>query len=325
MNLKPIDLGSGILLFKNVLKDKVATYEFIKNSKNGDDPYFNKDTWKDWRPWGNYSKAYPMQDHSYKKDSSFGAALQRECLDVFFEILNIYRDNYFDDEYFEKNKIPKFIPKSLDDLEENGNRNGVLMADLVVFETNTNSSKNWQMDIHQDVIKGGAYDQNHSFNFNIYINDDYEGGDIIFFKHENVEKVPYVDAISGETGEAWLVEDYFEYKMQAGDGLIFPVDVYHGVKRLKEGNSKYYIRQFLSYFDGSVKIEKRREYNKIENPTMTFQEYLDAYENKLKAERITPEIFSSLDSIAIDRHNDPNHTIVPCVIKTRKDISSLID
>ena len=53
MNLKPIDLGSGILLFKNVLKDKVATYEFIKNSKNGDDPYFNKDTWKDWRPWGN--------------------------------------------------------------------------------------------------------------------------------------------------------------------------------------------------------------------------------------------------------------------------------
>jgi hypothetical protein len=324
MSLKPIDLGNGILLFKDVLKDKKATYEFIKNSKNGSDPYFNKDTWKDWRPWGNYSKAYPMDNHSYKNDNSYGAELQKECLNVFFEILKIYKNQYFDSKYFEKNNIPKFIPESINDLETNGINNNVLMADFVIFETNINSSKNWQMAIHQDVIKGGVYDQNHSFNFNIYINDDYEGGDIIFFKHENVEKHTYIDSVSGEVGEAWLVEDYFEYKMQAGDGLIFPVDVYHGVKKLKEGNSKYYIRQFLSYIDGSVKHEKRKEYEQIKNASMTFEEYLNEFENELKSNRINPEIFNSLDSIAIDRNNDPNHTVVPCIIKSKKDISSLI-
>lgn len=324
MNLKPIDLGSGILLFKNVLKDKNATYEFIKNSKNSDDKYFGKEIWRDWQPWGNYAKAYPMDDRSYLNDSSQGAELQKECLDIFFEILKIYKNDFYDLEYFEKNNIPKNIPTSLKELDQDTSPHRVMMADFVIFETNKNASASWQMDIHQDVIKGIPADQNHSFNFNIYINDDYEGGEIIFFKHENIEKVPYTDSISGETGEAWLVEDYFEYKMQAGDGLIFPVDIYHGVKKLKGDNSKYYIRQFLSYVDGSVKMDKLKEYNSLQNPEKSFDEYLNEYTQDVRNNRITPEIFNSLDSIAIDRINDPYSKIVPCIIKNNKDISSLI-
>ena len=77
MNLNPIDLGNGILLFKNVFKDKEKVYEFIKNSKTSDDPYFGKDVWKDWQPWGNYAKAYPMQNHSYKNDPSYAGQLCR--------------------------------------------------------------------------------------------------------------------------------------------------------------------------------------------------------------------------------------------------------
>ena len=324
MNLSPIDLGNGILLFKNVLKDPSGTYEFIKNSKNSDDPYFGKDIWKDWRPWGNYAKAYPMDDRSFLTSNSQGAELQKECLDIFFEILKIYKDKFFDLEYFIRNNIPQSIPTSLDDLDQDHSPHRVMMADFVIFETNTNASQNWQMDIHQDVIQGLPVDQNHSFNFNIYVNDDYEGGDIIFFDHRNIEKAPYVDSVSGENGEAWLIENYFEYKMQAGDGLIFPVDIYHGVKKLKSGNSKYYIRQFLSYVDGVLKSEKLKEYNLLDNPDKTFYEYLDEYSKKVRNSRITPEIFNSLDSISIDRSNDPYNTIVPCVIKNRKDISNLI-
>ena len=324
MTLKPIDLGNGILLFKNVLKDPSATYEFIKNSKNSDDPYFGKEVWRDWQPWGNYAKAYPMDNRSYLEDNSQGAELQKECLDIFFEILKIYKNDFYDLEYFEKNNIPKNIPTSLKDLDEDVSPHRVMMADFVIFETNKNASTGWQMDIHQDVIKGIATDQNHSFNFNIYVNDDYEGGDIIFFDHENIEKAPYVDSVSGETGEAWLIENYFEYKMQAGDGLIFPVDIYHGVKKLKGENSKYYIRQFLSYGDGQVKKNKLKEYNSLKNPEKSFDEYLNEYTENVKNNRITPEIFNSLDSIAIDRSNDIYKSIVPCVIKNNKDISSLM-
>ena len=42
MELEPIDLGNGILLFKNVLKDPKKTYQFILDSKTNDDPYFGK-------------------------------------------------------------------------------------------------------------------------------------------------------------------------------------------------------------------------------------------------------------------------------------------
>ena len=324
MTLKPINLGNGILLFKNVLKDPSATYEFIKNSKNSDDPYFGKEVWRDWQPWGNYAKAYPMNNRSYLENNSQGAELQKECLDIFFEILKIYKNDFYDLEYFEKNNIPKNIPTSLKDLDESVWPDKVMMADFVIFETNKNASSDWQMYIHQDVTKGIPVDQNHSFNFNIYVNDDYEGGDIIFFDHESIEKAPYVDSVSGETGEAWLIENYFEYKMQAGDGLIFPVDIYHGVKKLKGENSKYYIRQFLSYGDGQVKKNKLKEYNSLKNPEKSFDEYLNEYTENVKNNRITPEIFNSLDSIAIDRSNDIYKTIVPCVIKNYKDISSLM-
>ena len=324
MTLKPINLGNGILLFKNVLKDPSATYEFIKNSKNSDDPYFGKEVWRDWQPWGNYAKAYPMNNRSYLENNSQGAELQKECLDIFFEILKIYKNDFYDLEYFEKNNIPKNIPTSLKDLDESVWPDKVMMADFVIFETNKNASSDWQMYIHQDVTKGIPVDQNHSFNFNIYVNDDYEGGDIIFFDHESIEKAPYVDSVSGETGEAWLIENYFEYKMQAGDGLIFPVDIYHGVKNLKGENSKYYIRQFLSYGDGQVKRNKLKEYSSLKNPEKSFDEYLNEYTENVKNYRITPEIFNSLDSIAIDRSNDIYKTIVPCVIKNYKDISSLM-
>lgn len=324
MNLNPIDLGNGILLFKNVFKDKEKVYEFIKNSKTSDDPYFGKDVWKDWQPWGNYAKAYPMQNHSYKNDPSYGAELQRECLDIFFEILKIYKNDFFDEKYFENNLIPKFIPTSLEDLEKNGDKNNVCMADLVIFETNRNASNNWQMDIHQDVIKKLPVEQDHSFNFNIYVNDDYEGGDIFFFKHEGIEKVPYTDSITGEAGEAWLVEDYFEYKMESGDGLIFPVDIYHGVKKLTNGGSKYYIRQFLSYMSQHYILEKKKEYDSLPAPKQSFEEYLEEYKRHLINHRTTPELFDSLESISIDRNNDPYKTIVPCIIKNRKDISNLI-
>ncbi len=60
MKLTPIDLGNGILLFKNALKDPKKTYEFILDSKTNDDPFFGKDVWHDWQPWGNYAKAYQL-------------------------------------------------------------------------------------------------------------------------------------------------------------------------------------------------------------------------------------------------------------------------
>jgi hypothetical protein len=319
MELKPINLGNGILLFKNVLKNPKKTYQFILDSKTGDDPYVNKDTWKTWLPWGNYSKLYPNEDKSYKNSDSDGAELQKECLDIFFNILKIYKEQFLDQSYFDKYGWDSDLPTTLEELESRiavGNNNHS-MSDMPIFETSLNADSDYQMKIHQDVMHwwGGG---SHIFNFNIYVNDDYDGGEIIFFKHQGVEKIKYIDTYSNKEKEAWLVEDYFKYKMKAGDGIIFPTDYYHGVLPLSGDKSKFYIRQFISAPMPKEFYEKINNMSK-ENFDLLFKE--DQKENSLK--RIMPVLFDSVDSIDLDspKYSEVKEEKIACVIKTRKNIN----
>ena len=75
------------------LKNKEEVYKFVLDSKTNDDPYFGKSKWYDWKPWGNYAKAYPATDESYKTSDAYGAKLQRESLDIFFNVWYITISN----------------------------------------------------------------------------------------------------------------------------------------------------------------------------------------------------------------------------------------
>jgi hypothetical protein len=326
MELKPIDLGNGILLFKNVLKDSKKTYEFILDSKTNDDPYFGKDIWHDWQPWGNYAKAYPNLSGEYKTSDAYGAELQRECIDIFFGVLDIYKEHFKGDAFFARHGFPEDYPTSLEELEQRiENKDFTFnMADLVLFETNKNVHPDWQMYIHQDTIPFFGQNQNHMFNFNIYVNDDYQGGEIIFFKTEGCEKVEYVDSVTGLTEEAWIVEDYFEYKMKAGDAMIFPVDLYHGVKPIAESGTKFYIRQFITHVTDEEFNVKKAEFLASGKTEEDFEQLLIEYKKTAYENRKNPVLFNSIEEINLHYAKDVHKTQVPCIINSYKNISGLI-
>jgi hypothetical protein len=322
MKLTPIDLGNGILLFKNVLKDPKKTYEFIIDSKTNDDPFFGKDIWHDWSPWGNYAKAYPNLSDDYKASDSYGAELQKECLDIFFNVIETYKEHFKGDPFFERNGFPEDYPTSLEELQ----RRHVMqdptfeMADLVLFETNKNTHKDWQMSIHQDTTPYFGLVANHMFNFNIYINDDYEGGEIVFFRHQDTDRVSYVDSKTGKTEEAWIVEDYFEYKMEAGDGMIFPVDLYHGVKPIGKNDSKYYIRQFMTNNRQKEVRNSQIEFLAGGKTEEEFEHLIEDSRKQAFAVRKNPVLFNSIEDIDIDTSLNQ----VACIINSHKDIKGLI-
>lgn len=337
MKLTPIDLGNGILLFKNVLKDPKKTYEFILDSKTNDDSFFGKDIWHDWSPWGNYAKAYPNESDAYKTSDAYGAELQRECLDIFFNVLKVYKEHFKDDPFFERNGFPQDYPTSLEELEDRHYRGDRTFetADLVLFETNKNTHPNWQMQIHQDTTPYFGLVANHMFNFNIYMNDDYEGGEIVFFNHFGTDRTTYVDKHTGTTQEAWIVEDYFEYKMEAGDGMIFPVDLYHGVKPIGENDSKFYIRQFISHNRMKEVDQAKLAFimgDLQKHPVLDimvrgggkseeqFEQMLENSRKEAFAKRKNPVLFNSIDDIDVDISLNQ----VACIINSRKDISGLI-
>lgn len=243
--MEPIILAKDVFLFKNVLKDPKSVTDFIRKQKEiKEDKWFGQ--WQDWRPWGEYAKAYPADDDSFLNDTSEGAELLRECLDVFWDILSVYKKDHLNKEYFDSLGLNYDFPTSYQELISNRTRPNVWdrwgIADVVVLEsTDTSAEKNLSMEYHQDRRPwfGGSP---HIFNCNIYINDDYEGGEIIFADLETAEKATTI--YEGKEMEYFLIDRPIEYKMEAGDALIFRTDRFHAVKPVK-GN-KFYIRQFLS-------------------------------------------------------------------------------
>jgi hypothetical protein len=102
--------------------------------------------------------------------------------------------------------------------------------------------------------------------------------------------------------------------MEAGDGMIFPVDLYHGVKPIGENNSKYYIRQFMTH----------NRYKEIEDSKIKFlaggkteEEFEHLLEDSRKqafATRKNPVLFNSIEDIDID----PSLNQVACIIGSHR-------
>jgi hypothetical protein len=98
----------------------------------------------------------------------------------------------------------------------------------------------------------------------IYLNDDYEGGDISFL-NEN-------------TGEI------LQYKPKAGDITVFPsfAPYYHSVNRV-DGNNKYLIRMFWYHkYPGTPEwLAEEEKYGKELWAEMERKRQIDGYENKI--------------------------------------------
>jgi len=236
--MEHILLTKDVILFKNTLKDPAATQDFIIRSKSNGDKWFGN--WEDWRPWGQYSKAHPFEDPSYMQDESEGAEHLKEFLNIFWDAMKIYKDNYLNPEYFNLIDEDANIPTSMEDMRRHPS---YFTADVVILESeNTDPQKPLSMEYHQDRRPwfGGTP---HIFNFNIYTNDNYEGGDILIINTEDAEKSTYKDD-AGVERECLMIDAPVRYKMEAGDGLLFRTDVYHAV--LPVVGNKFYVRQFLT-------------------------------------------------------------------------------
>jgi hypothetical protein len=231
-------LTKDVILFKNTLKDPAATQDFIIRSKTNNDQWFGD--WQDWRPWGQYSKAYPYQDPSYEVCKNEGGAHLREFLDIFWDAMKIYKENYLNEDYFKLINEDPNIPTSMQEAREHPS---YCSADVVILESeNTDKSLQLSMEYHQDRRPwfGGTP---HIFNFNIYTNDDYEGGEILLINTEDADLSTYIDC-TGKEQQCRMIDPPIRYKMEAGDGLLFRTDLYHAVTPVV-GN-KFYVRQFLT-------------------------------------------------------------------------------
>jgi hypothetical protein len=165
------------------------------------------------------------------------------------------------------------LPESYTELEERKKIDRYYsIQDLVLFEANKNDNEEWHMHPHIDMHDWWG-SMKITFNCNIYVSSDYEGGEIVFCKN-NGRMEPGIDS------STIVMEDVLVYKPEAGDALLIQTNIWHGVLPMKNNTSKYYIRQLLT----APSTEEKNKY--IEELGSDYQIFFEK-ENKKVQEKMS--------------------------------------
>jgi len=220
------------------LTDQVDVYNFKEEAKEMMSIIkdYNEET---WRPWGSFGKMAQLASTQYQGDP-----------------LNFYSKATSDNAY--NNKITEIYNKLFEQTTNDYIKRHNITAEqwststnqLCVYYPKKVKYTNLIMAFHTD-FKQEQKNQpglKHLVTANFYLNDDYEGGEIIFMIDDDENNL-------------------IRYKPKAGDLVIFPSGERHrhGVRTVDQGK-KYFIRSFWHYmFEGSKEWhEEKAKYSEEE-------------------------------------------------------------
>jgi hypothetical protein len=209
-NLEYIELHPKIDVYRNVLSNPQELYQTMNESeKTSDGKYFLK-TWDPWAHFGTYTQKKDMREVSTEVLSDEMFIKEKKFVE---EVEAAYNKVLLD--YVERHGV---------DLPEGWHFSGCSYSKYNA-KIDTLSNK-MTMQYHTDHITSEKDMPGSKFYLTctMYINDDYDGGDIEF----------YVDG------------KFINHKPAAGDILVFPSTepYYHGVKTINT-NEKFFVRNFI--------------------------------------------------------------------------------
>lgn len=227
-----------VMVYRDAIPDIDTIFKIIQNSELLNDESLLIEPWKQWdEDNGIFSKLSKESTYVGNKDGStleqqqyVRDTLNKLILDISEDYLSMWKNvgTWKDVESFE-------------DLERSS-------LDLLKYNQ-TDNRKILAMDYHTDNKEYVAdrRDYKQVITFTVYLNDDYEGGDISYINEEDHLLVTY--------------------KPKKGDVTIFPsgYPYFHGVKPVY-GNNKYLARTFLlAWYPGSEEwLENEKKYGSEE-------------------------------------------------------------
>jgi hypothetical protein len=212
MNLEYTEIYPNVYVYRNVLKDPQKLYEIMKESDESANGEYYLKKWDPWAHFGTYTQIkHPAEiDQSLTTKERF--IKEKEFAD---EVQKAYDLVIMD--YVEKTNTP---------LPENWRFSGCSFSKYI-DQIDTMSNK-MTMQYHTDHITSQKDMPGEKFYITctMYINDDYDGGDIEFYVNGNL----------------------VNHKPKAGDIVVFPSTepYFHGVKTIYNGQ-KFFVRNFVMY------------------------------------------------------------------------------
>jgi hypothetical protein len=229
MNFSCVEIYPKVVVYRGLLSDSDVLYETMKKSSDDSQGKFYLNSWDKWSVFGMYSS---------QKYTPFSPSEQNE---------QMHKDEkYLVDRLAEASSIATkdYIKRFGIELPYNSR---LTNSSFCKYGRNLESIKNnLTMQYHTDYIicEKDTPGQKFFLTCTAYINDDYDGGDIIFY-------------ING---------DSINHKPKAGDILVFPsyAPYYHGVKTIRNGD-KFMVRNFIVYdYDGTEEwLENQKTYGAL--------------------------------------------------------------
>ena len=243
--MEPKELYPKVLVFENGLEKPDEFLDKIMNSEEYVKPWtqwyhLGKETFFTEYSWIKTEK-FPTQEEWDKQFANIKNPLAKQIADLFYNYTKQYANKYNVNIQNWSHGTPYLL---IHDAKE--------------------SDKNLAMQYHTDFIMSQKDNPGykHWLTCLIYLNDDYEGGEVAFKVYKN--DVDY---------------DYFVYKPKAGDVFICPAysPYYHGVHKTKT-NYKAFIRLFWGFdYEGSPEwLDNQSKYgvaewDKMEKERLDFE------------------------------------------------------
>lgn len=213
--MEALEIYPNVIVYRNMFSDPTSTLEYFKNNNE----------WREWHTFGEQTDLNIL-DYSF---SNFPSAPEWDA--VLLETIS--NKNYYSveilDIFYKTTK--DYLDRCLVPPMPNWR---FIDPQICKYKTDGGASPGVGMVYHTDLVQTqlDAPGPKAAVTCTMYLNDDYEGGEICF-------------RIFKKSGESL---DSFKHKPKAGDVLVFPSGppYYHGVNQTTLGE-KYFIRSFWHY------------------------------------------------------------------------------
>jgi hypothetical protein len=255
-----------IVVYKNAFKH---SSELIDIMASDSDSIFNN--WEQWYQQGYRKKTAFDRNTWVPKNDSDKAKKEFDYLNQICKAIDFIQQDYFDQFGNEKGVWPPYIK----DWDKVSSPIDFIYVDYFRYdESIVGTGDNLDvllMDYHVDEFPIG-YDANLSrdvITINLYLNDEYSGGEICAYDH-----------ISNKS---------YKYKPSPGDIVVMPSTepFYHAVKGFS-GADRYFLRVFVKY-DSIGSPEWQKKYN--DNMDLALQEVEDQKQDYIKNHMQTIKVF----------------------------------
>lgn len=246
-NIDKIIIAPQIVVYKNIFKNSNE----LVNTLASDNPGSTFSNWRKWYEQGYRKEADLYQTTKIELNDSEIIKKEKTFLKEIQGIIELIQKDYFDS--FRDGIWPDFI-KDWNKLKEKKN---LLYIDYFKYDIEKiGVREDLMMDYHVDefLSVNETKTKRHVITINLYLNDDYDGGEICAY-----------DSISDKS---------YKYKPRPGDIVVMPSTepFYHAVKSFSNAD-RYFLRTFIDY-EIEAPIEQKKENNKVDGMNEEEQEYV---------------------------------------------------